>query len=59
MKGKKMKFNTEVSSVKETSLNGEFQLAELEQRLEMASVSSVATQPVYYCCFCVAFCDAV
>lgn len=54
-----MKFNTEVSSVKETSLNGEFQLAELEQRLEMASVSSVATQPVYYCCFCVAFCDAV
>jgi hypothetical protein len=51
-----MKSNTEVSSVKEMELNGEFQLAELEQRLEMASLSMNLT-PIYYCCFCVANCD--
>lgn len=54
-----MAFATEVSSAKEMDLNGEFQLAELEQRLEMASVSSATSQPVYYCCYCIAFCDPV
>ena len=33
----------------ETELSGEFQLAELEQRLEMASASSPS---FYYCCMC-------
>jgi hypothetical protein len=55
-----MAFNTEVASMKAVDLNGEFQLAELEQRLEMASVSgSMNQEPVYYCCFCIAFCDAI
>ena len=50
-----MAFHTEA-----VDLNGEFQLAELEQRLEMASLSSTMNvEPVYYCCFCIAFCDAV
>jgi hypothetical protein len=57
MKGNRMAFNTEVSS--EMNLNGEFQLAELEQRLEMASASSATLQPIYYCCFCVANCDPI
>jgi hypothetical protein len=54
-----MKINTQGLTVKETTLHGEFQLAELEQRLEMASASSMATEPIYYCCYCVAFCDGV
>jgi len=53
-----MAFNTDVASM--NAMNGEFQLAELEQRLEMASVSgSVNQEPIYYCCFCIAFCDTV
>jgi hypothetical protein len=34
---------------KENELGGEFQLAELEQRLEMASAGSPS---FYYCCMC-------
>lgn len=46
-----MNATTAVSMEEAMELNGEFQLVELEQRLEMA-----AAEPVYYCCFCILNC---
>lgn len=43
-----------VSMENAMELNSEFQLVELEQRLEMA-----AGEPVYYCCFCIMNCEMV